>query len=511
MWIICCGAKRSGSTLQYNIASRIVELTNTGIRLEHRTPHEFSELLEIHKNDSQFKVFKSHLLTDDIKHEIVNGRAKALYTFRDVRDVVVSYLNKNWVKRERSDVGQLVRNYLNEYSTWMELKEFLLIRKYEEFYNNLLPEIKIVSKYLGIEINDAQARLIAHELDSETLKNHLDSESVNLVSHGRFKFDRNTLLHKNHIQGLEPNQFLGVLNSAEIAGIEAQAHDWLTVNGYHLLSFSKENFLSFSQQGDDYIAWQLLGKKQNGLVVEVGAFDGVHLSNSFSFEAMGWKSICVEPNPHVFTYLEANRGSSINLNCAVVGDPSISEVVFFVEKIGVLSGLEIDKEDIRSRYEKRGLAYEEPQEVRVSAKTLNAIFEECDVESNAIDLISIDVEGYELEVLKGLDLDRFTPGLFIIEANDEASKAAIIAFFTRSKKRYLYLGSNYQNLYFQREDAFGIQHFRTLDFSDFTAVNQTHPLGDSFAIQAVKPLFRKNLKILNPVATLKSRLFRKPG
>ena len=44
MWIICAGAKRSGSTLQYNLISNLVEKSGLGKRIPHFKTQEFSRV-----------------------------------------------------------------------------------------------------------------------------------------------------------------------------------------------------------------------------------------------------------------------------------------------------------------------------------------------------------------------------------------------------------------------------------------------------------------------------------
>ena len=74
-YVICCGMRRSGSTLQYQLAKAILAAARV---------------------DCQ--VLKTHRMTAEQKRWITAGDAKCLYIYRDIRDVVVSQLNLNrWV------------------------------------------------------------------------------------------------------------------------------------------------------------------------------------------------------------------------------------------------------------------------------------------------------------------------------------------------------------------------------------------------------------------------------
>ncbi|AGC77399.1 FkbM family methyltransferase [Nonlabens dokdonensis] len=247
-----------------------------------------------------------------------------------------------------------------------------------------------------------------------------------------------------------------------------------------------EKFISYSQHADDYISWQFLNKKSEGIVVEVGAFDGQHLSNSKSLEDLGWKAINVEPNPVIFEYLKRNRPESINLNMAVVGDDAIKEIDFYAEELGVLSGCIVDEDDLKKRYKNRGIEYQEPQKIKVPAKTLNQILEDHEIEE--VDVMSIDVEGFELEVLKGLDLNKAKINLLIIEANNEIIKKQIIDFF-QPFKEFTYAGNNYQNLFFIQTKYLYRKNIKNLDFTNYIRAKQIHPNGPDYTLNSMQPNF----------------------
>lgn len=256
-----------------------------------------------------------------------------------------------------------------------------------------------------------------------------------------------------------------------------------------------DKFLSHSQHADDFIAWQLLGKKDEGLIIEVGAFDGIHFSNSFSFDQLGWKTMCIEPNPEIYPYLTKNRPRAININKAIVGDDQIKEIDFFCEELGVLSGCDFDEADIKKRYEKRGITYKAPEKIKVKASTLNSILLELNLKNISIDLLSIDVEGFELEVLKGLNLDNYKVKLFIIEANNLNAKSEILSYF-KNFSDYLYIGYNEQNLFILNKNSLSKKKLRYLNFVDYIKAEQFHPKDKLYAIDSTAPRFVKTPAVL---------------
>ena len=189
---------------------------------------------------------------------------------------------------------------------------------------------------------------------------------------------------------------------------------------------SNGKYRYFSQHGEDFLLWNFFGYESKGFFVDVGAFDGVHLSNTYSLELQGWTGICIEPNPKYFLLCEKARKNAICLNVACVGTEGIDRVDFNIEDSGLYSGINIDRaSEIEYFYKKGwGLDFRGFREISVPAMTVDRILEKYLPAGREIDVISIDVEGTELDVLRGLDVDRYKPRILLVEAtNDETDKA----------------------------------------------------------------------------------------
>lgn len=242
----------------------------------------------------------------------------------------------------------------------------------------------------------------------------------------------------------------------------------------------KTEYRYYSHHGEDFLLWKLFDYKTNGFYVDVGAFDGVHLSNSYSFEQHNWSGICVEANPAYFKICKESRTGANCLNAACVGDDSIQKIEFYAEELGLLSGIRGNREDdVRSRYEKRGLEFKGFSKITVPALTLNAILGQYLPASTEIDFISIDVEGSESDVLKGLDLTRFRPRVIVIEANTEEANEALNTCLVQ------------QNGYIKAR-TIGVNVFYVRDLKDVKALNSIplncklekniHPLGEKYTL-----------------------------
>jgi len=164
--------------------------------------------------------------------------------------------------------------------------------------------------------------------------------------------------------------------------------------------------------------------KRSGFYVELGANDGVNQSNTLHFEkALGWRGVLIEPIPHRFLECKKNRSRENAIFCnACVSDDYKNEFVKIIYSNLMSVAPELDL-DLKSPYEHAamGRQFLDGHEVTFTfgavAKTLTRIL----VEANAptfIDLFSLDVEGAELEVLRGVDFNQYTFGHLLVESRD---------------------------------------------------------------------------------------------
>jgi len=142
-----------------------------------------------------------------------------------------------------------------------------------------------------------------------------------------------------------------------------------------------------SQSGQDLFLHQHLGMDQRGgFFVDIGAFDGVEISNSLFFEReLGWKGLCVEPIPEIFARLRANRLADCINAAASTRD---GQAEFVVLEGGFETGSHLAREDEATQAGTRRI----PVEVVDIARVLR----EHGVQK--IDFLSIDIEGGEMEL-----------------------------------------------------------------------------------------------------------------
>lgn len=165
--------------------------------------------------------------------------------------------------------------------------------------------------------------------------------------------------------------------------------------------------------GQDLIAYIYFNGKTSGFFIDIGAFDGVEISNTYALEQLGWEGICIEPIPEIYSLLQKNRKCH-KYNVAISSTTKSDANFVKVSKLLGLSGLEQQMpERIKKGLEKQGL---EVEQIIVNTMSFDDVMRN-HPDVGHVDFLSIDVEGGELDVLDTIDFERYRFGLITIENN----------------------------------------------------------------------------------------------
>jgi FkbM family methyltransferase len=162
----------------------------------------------------------------------------------------------------------------------------------------------------------------------------------------------------------------------------------------------------------DKAAYLFFKKKRTGFYVDIGAHDGVLFNNTYIFEQLGWEGICIEPQPDVFLKLKRNRKCYL-YNAAVSAKSSDGADFVKVHGPDMLSGLSAEMSDVhrkRIEHEKGRI-----EQIKVKALAFDDIMSGASPGTNNIDLMSLDVEGGEMDILKTIDFTKYKFSLMVIE------------------------------------------------------------------------------------------------
>jgi FkbM family methyltransferase len=159
---------------------------------------------------------------------------------------------------------------------------------------------------------------------------------------------------------------------------------------------------------------------KDGFFIEAGANDGYSQSNTYYLERyLGWSGVLVEGIPELYDQCRRLRRRSRVYQCALVAPdfPGASVPMHFANLMSVVDGslktANAQEQQIRTGLEIQSL--DATYTVAVPARTLASILDELP-QPVRIDFFSLDVEGAELDVLKGLNLEKYRPAYILVEA-----------------------------------------------------------------------------------------------
>ncbi len=199
---------------------------------------------------------------------------------------------------------------------------------------------------------------------------------------------------------------------------------------------------SFSQGAEDIITPYLL-KVQNGTYIDVGCNEPVVFSNTFNFYLQGWTGINIDANSKLIKKCKRIRKKDISI-CAAVSDTK-KTVTFHKAKISSVSTMD----ETRFKEWQKLWTYDEADQETVETETLTSILDKNLQAGRPVDLLTIDVEGHDFEVLKGLDMERYRPGLIIIEVHSPTGIFDSNIYKHLAERDYSFAGYAVLNAYFK--------------------------------------------------------------
>ncbi|GHV13860.1 hypothetical protein FACS189491_09390 [Spirochaetia bacterium] len=190
--------------------------------------------------------------------------------------------------------------------------------------------------------------------------------------------------------------------------------------GFNLVYKNNLEKLKFQGQFlQDMIAYLYFQKKQKGSYIDIGANDGITVSNTYIFEQLGWGEgegycgVCIEPQPDVFERLRKYRKCDCYNVALSATSRNDAEFLKFnwANTVGRLneSMSKIDRNNVQE--------YGKAQYIKVKTMTFDGIMENYPGIKH-IDFLSLDVEGHEMNILKTIDFSKYSFGLMTIEKNE---------------------------------------------------------------------------------------------
>jgi FkbM family methyltransferase len=155
-----------------------------------------------------------------------------------------------------------------------------------------------------------------------------------------------------------------------------------------------------------------------GLIIEVGGATPEFLSMSKHFKDNGWRTIIIEPNP-TFAQQHIEIGNEVYQFACSYEDKD-GEFTIVEQQVSAYGGIVTDHSfssiEVKDSYLRKpnfNLTNSNSKKINVKIKKLDTILNEINI--SKIDILSIDVEGWEIEVMKGLNTENIDCKLIVVE------------------------------------------------------------------------------------------------
>jgi FkbM family methyltransferase len=152
------------------------------------------------------------------------------------------------------------------------------------------------------------------------------------------------------------------------------------------------------------LVWNAFNQRSDGFFLDIGANEPKHASQTWFLEQKGWRGVLVEPQKVLCERLEAQRPNSRVIRAACGPPGHMPEMTLHVAAEPSKSSLVRNLVDAGTSYVGTELA---------PIKTVDELLLEAG--KPKLDFVSIDVEGTQLDVLRGFNLQRWKPALLLIE------------------------------------------------------------------------------------------------
>jgi hypothetical protein len=238
---------RACSTWQYEVVAHLLEHHGGGRRLGYLTGEQYAALVRSDPGNggrasgTGGRVLKSHEGDRGFARALAQGRAVAVYAYRDVRDVIFSLMHKRgWTFEQLLRQGMIHQVLAND-RFWTR-QPSVLVQRYDDLLADPVGGVLGLARHLGIALAGGEAAEIAaaYSLESnrartEVLRRRLEQAGLDLNEAANSQIcDPTTLLHWNHVRSGGSGSWIAHATPRQRVILARLCGRWLQARGYPL-------------------------------------------------------------------------------------------------------------------------------------------------------------------------------------------------------------------------------------------------------------------------------------
>jgi FkbM family methyltransferase len=174
--------------------------------------------------------------------------------------------------------------------------------------------------------------------------------------------------------------------------------------------------LCYSQEGEDMILQRIFEKQKTGFYVDIGAHHPCRFSNTALFYKKGWRGINVDPFPGTKRLFDRHRRRDLNLEIGV--SASSRDLTYYMFNEPAFNTFDKSLAEAREIENLSCLV----DSKSIATLPLVDILDQNLPVGQGIDFLTIDVEGFDFEVLKSNDWKKYLPQIVILESLDTTDR-----------------------------------------------------------------------------------------
>ncbi|MGD1892848.1 MAG: sulfotransferase domain-containing protein [Cyclobacteriaceae bacterium] len=221
--IIVCGVQRSGSTLLFNIINEVLNEQKNSVDSFFEEELKYKKILA---NELSTLVKKNHTYLPMVARRVRSGKSIGFFTHRDIRDVIVSSIQKGWL----SDINEWVTNlrirYMINNSILYATTPNMHIFSYDKLMNYRTEVISEIADVLNIPLSEEAIQRISAKTSIDVTRNKLKEIPSDV------KLEYSDQLHKNHIADGVIGKWRNFLSEEEINFLTVYCQDYLSFFRY---------------------------------------------------------------------------------------------------------------------------------------------------------------------------------------------------------------------------------------------------------------------------------------